>query len=278
MRALCSRQHLVVGAALLLLVATGCQTVSVKQRDIARVHFELAVKAHSIGDPRAALAEVESSLKTDPSNAEAHNFRGLVLFLPPFRQREEAIAEYRKSIELDPKNADAKVNLGAALMAMERWEEAMAPLDEARHDMIYQDAHLAEGNFGWCKYKLGDVQGALQHLSAAVEMRPSFCLGYRNIAEIHEAAGALEEASRWLERYSKTCPDFPDADYRRGMVLLKRGSLCEARAAFLACRDKAKAGELGDECGKQVGLVPAASCGVVAAPPPDGEEPSPEPQ
>lgn len=250
----------VLAAALVALALSACASTS-RDRELARVQYDLAVQAQRAGDPRAALLEIEKSVEQDPEDPEARNFHALVLHLH-FGKLEDAIREYRKAVELDPRYSEAKLNLGAALMAAGRYEEALAPLDEARRDLVFRDAHLAEGNYGWCKYRLGDELAAIEHLTGAVTMAPGFCLGFRNLAEIREARGELAAALRDLDRYAQACPAEADADLRRGLVLLKQGDGCGARDAFASCVGKAKGGPLGDECGKQTEFAACADEGV----------------
>ena len=167
--------------------------------------------------------------------------------------------QYRAAIDLKPGYSEAKVNLGAVLTAQGRCDEAIPLLDEARGDLLYREPYLAENNLGWCKYKLGDLDGAILHLRAALSSNPNFCLGYRNLAEIAESQGELVDAVRLLERYGKSCPEVADADYRLGLVLLKQGRDAQARASFVACAKKAKDGELADACNRQVGMIPELS-------------------
>lgn len=238
-----------LAAVFIFFTLSACATTS-GDRELAAVQYDLAVQAQRAGDARTALLEIERAVEQDPKDPKARNFHALVLHLH-FGRLDEAIREYRKAVELDPRYSEAKLNLGAALMAAGRYDEALAPLDEARRDLVFRDAHLAEGNYGWCKYRLGDEGAALEHLTAAVRMTPGFCLGYRNLAEIHEARGDLQAALRNLDRYVESCPAEADADLRRGYVLLKQGDECGAHDAFAACAGKAKGGRLADECGKQ---------------------------
>jgi type IV pilus assembly protein PilF len=241
--------------ALLALALAACATTS-GDRDLARVRYDMAIQAQRAGDPRGALQEIAQAVEAAPDDPEIRNFHALVLHLH-FGQLDRAIKEYRKAIELRPNYSEAKLNLGAALIAAGRYEEALAPLDEARQDLVFHDAHLAEGNYGWAKYKLGDEAAAIEHLNLAVTLTPAFCLGYRNLAEIHGARGDLPAALRELDRYAKACPAEADADLRRGLVYLRQGEGCLARDAFASCVGKAAAGPLGAECEKR---AEEASC------------------
>lgn len=175
-------------ALLLALFLAGCVSISEKDRELALVHRNLAAQSLQAGDPRAALAEIEKSLERNPEDPEARNLYGLLLHLY-FHRLNAAVAQYRQAIDLRPDYSEAKVNLGAAYTALGQCEKAIPLLEEARADLRYREPYLAENNLGWCKYELGDVEGAIVHLRAAIASNPGFCLGYRNLAQIAKDRG-----------------------------------------------------------------------------------------
>lgn len=260
-----SRSARPLALSLSLLVGSSCAMVSAKDRDLGRIELDAGISAQKSGDARLALAQVERALKYDPESAEAWNFHGLVLFLPPYTQPEASIEKFERAIALKPTYSEARVNLGAALMAMQRWAEARDVLDEARRDLIYRDAHLAEGNYAWCLYQLGDKAGAVRHLSAAVSMNQRFCLGYRNLGEILESTGDHEGARRMYERYAASCPRVADSHRRLGLALLRVGQSCGARNAFITCSRLARVGDEASTCREQSELIQLDDC----PPPPD---------
>lgn len=239
----------------LALLLGACAGISDKDRELGRVHQHLAQESLAAGDPRAALAEIEKAVAADPENAEAHNLYGLLLHLY-FGRLDGAAKQYRRAIEIKPGYSEAKVNLGAIYTAQDRCEKAVPLFEEARADLLYREPYLAENNLGWCLYKLGNLEGALLHLRAAVTNNPGFCLGWRNLGEIAEEQGRFEEALRYLNRYAERCPTMADADFRRGVVLLKSGDSAQAREAFVSCREKAGSGDLAEECDRQARLIP----------------------
>ena len=93
-------------------------------------------------------------------------------------------------------------------------------------------------------------------------MNPGFCLGHRNLAELQDRDGDLDAALRSLDRYARACPAEPDADLRRGQVLMKRGDACGAHAAFVSCANKARGSIAGEECERQAALLDG--CGDAA--------------
>lgn len=237
-----------------LLLWSCATTLSEKERELARVHLGLAQEHLTAGDPRGALAEVQRSVEIDPTNADARNFYGL-LYHVSFHEPERAIEQYRKAIELRPSYSEAKVNLGAVYTMLNRCEEAIPLLEEVRADLVYREPYLAENNLGWCKYLLGDEAAGLRHLQAAIALNPGFCLGYKNIGQIHAKAGRYAEALAAYDRYAKTCPDAPDANYLRGLVFLEQGRMRDARNAFMLCEEKASL-ELAAECARRAALLP----------------------
>jgi len=110
-----------LAVALAATAVAGCATVSPRDRELARAHLALAEQSFAAGDPRGALAEIETAVQHDPENPQVRNLYGL-LYHVAFRQNERAIAQYRKAIELSPDYTEAKVNLSAVLM-----DEGAAP-------------------------------------------------------------------------------------------------------------------------------------------------------
>lgn len=239
----------------MLALLGACAGPSQKDLDAALLHRSLAEQQLAAQDARGALAEIEKSLELNPADPDTHNLHGLLLHLS-FGKPEEAIAAYRRALALEPGNSRVKVNLGAALTALDRCQEAIPYLEQARADMLYREPYLAENNLGWCHYKLGDAEKGLEHLTSAVTLNRKFCLGFRNLAQVFESQGRTGDAREALERYVKACPDAADGYYQMGVFLLKQSDLAGARAMFLSCRDRAKEGDLAEECEKQAGMIP----------------------
>lgn len=238
-----------------VLLLAGCASISKRDRELAVVHQNIAQESIASGDGRTALAEVEKGLALDPQNQELHNLHGLLLHLW-FGKPEEAVAAYRRSLKLAPDASAVKVNLGAALTALDRCAEAVPLLEEARRDMLYREPYLAENNLGWCRYKLGDVESGIGHLRAAINLNRKFCLGYSNLATIFEEQGRTSDAGDALERYATICPEVADAHRRRALFRLKQGDLPGAREGFVACRDRAREGDVAEDCARQAALIP----------------------
>jgi Tfp pilus assembly protein PilF len=242
-----------VRLGLVALVFAGCATISQKDRELAQAHLGLAQQSLGAGDPRGALAEIETAVRHDPENPEVRNLYGLLLHVA-FRQNERAIEQYRKAIDLSRDYTEAKVNLSAVLMDEGRCQEAIPLLETAREDLLYREPYLIENNLGWCKVQLGDKEGGIRHLQNAVSLNPGFCLGYRNLGQVMETDGRLHEALHFFGKYAEKCPHVAEAHHRLGLVHLELGDEAEARKAFLACAEKGAA-ELSERCAREAALL-----------------------
>jgi tetratricopeptide (TPR) repeat protein len=87
---------------------------------------------------------------------------------------ERAMADYKQSLELRPEMLEAKVNIGAALYGLKRYDEAMVALNEglktdsveARAVGLYNRALLWEHK--------GDAKAAYFDYKEALELNPTF--------------------------------------------------------------------------------------------------------
>ncbi len=95
---------------------------------LARARVELGP---SQGDAAASKAAAERALELDPRLAEAHLAMANVLF-KNLLDRERAGAEYRQALVMDPGNADILHAYAVYLVALGRFDEAIAYVDRAR--------------------------------------------------------------------------------------------------------------------------------------------------
>ena len=86
-----------------------------------------------------------------------------------------AIADVDQSIQRWPQLSEPYVNRGAALINLERPQEALAELDKAIN-MGLEKVHLAYYNRGLAKEKMNDARGAYADYRKALEIEPTFTL------------------------------------------------------------------------------------------------------
>jgi tetratricopeptide (TPR) repeat protein len=140
------------------------------------------------------------------------------------------------------------VNLGNVYLDQGRYDEAIPLYEKALSDILYKTPYIAENNLGWCYYKKGEVQLAIDHIKSALVPNPKFCLGHRNLGIIYSETKQPERAEQSFCLYAKHCPDVPDARYRCGRALLSSGDTEGARRELAVCVDKGQDQPLGDDC------------------------------
>jgi tetratricopeptide (TPR) repeat protein len=104
-----------------------------------------AYQAQMEGDYERAVELYQSSLELHPT-AEAYTFLGWTYH---FQGRiEEAIAECKRAIEVDPEFGNPYNDIGAYLIELERFDEAIPWLERAVEARRYDPRHFPHYNLG----------------------------------------------------------------------------------------------------------------------------------
>jgi tetratricopeptide (TPR) repeat protein len=94
---------------------------------------------------------------------------------------QKALADYQKSIRLMPELLESKVNLGAALYSLGRYEEALVALNEGVGADSVDAKAVGYYNRALCHERLGDIQTAYEDFRRAVAARPDFELASKQL-------------------------------------------------------------------------------------------------
>lgn len=162
-----------------------------------------------------ALKHIDAAIKAQPSMADAHLVRGVLLFrqiTAPAQAAgtkidltkaefkaplEEVMKELETAIKLKPKNADAKNTRGDILMGMGKSDEAFKSYNEAlEDDPNYFQAWVALGNHHANKNEFDKARKAFQ---TAHEITPTDRNAMYGLALMHEKAGEITEAIMQFE-------------------------------------------------------------------------------
>jgi type IV pilus assembly protein PilF len=226
--------------------ASGCATViSRKDRESARIAYDLGISAFDRGDSREALRDLLSAVRLDPALADAHNALGLLYH--GMGKEAEALVHYEEATRLRPKFSEAFNNMGILLLDMGRYDEAIAAFKVALEDILYSTPTLAEGNLGWAYYRKGEVALAKERIGSAIAADPQFCRGYEWLMRIaldaNDGAEAVAQGNRFVRHCAnnKALSDALSPDYRREMSYylalghLKLGHTEQAIALLKEC-------------------------------------------
>jgi tetratricopeptide (TPR) repeat protein len=140
-------------------------------RQQAMVLFERAYKKQIRGELGDALVLYKRSLSVFPT-AEAHTFLGWVYSI--LNRYDEAIDCCKEAIEVDPTYGNPYNDIGAYLIELESWEEAIPWLEKATTASRYEVPQFPHLNLGRVHEHLGRFQSALECYDQALGLDPFY--------------------------------------------------------------------------------------------------------
>lgn len=195
--------------------------------DIALLYLEL-------GQPAAAVAHFERSLRVRPDSAAGQFNLGTALMLAG--RTAEAVSRLEEAVRLKPDFPAAHNNLGGALAAQRRQGEALSHYLTALQ--LQPDNARAHNGIATLRMEQGQLPEALVHLGNAIELDPDLAEAHHNIALIRQARGEYADAARHFRDAVRLRPESPQMLADCAWIL--------AAAPDDRVRDSARAIELGE--------------------------------
>ena len=159
------------------------------------------VTFHRNVDYQSELSLWEDTAAKAPRNARAHGNLGAALVASG--RADEAIAHCNKALEIDPTFAAPHNTLGIVLAGCGRFDEATVHFQEAlKLKPDYADAHY---NLGLALAGHGQIEEAIGHYQQALKIEPNYAEALNNLA--------------WLRA---TCPEAPFRNGARAIELARR--------------------------------------------------------
>jgi len=182
------------------------------------------------GDLPLALDDYDRIIALEPSIAEAHNNRALVLHR--LARPAEALASCDRAIALAPSLSSAHVNRGNALHALGRRDEALADYDRALALGPDQaEAHLGRGNI-LCDE--GRHDAALMAYNRALALKPGLAEAWLGRGNLLCRMRRFVEALPDYDKALTLDPALADAELGRGNALRERRHHQDALHAYEA--------------------------------------------
>lgn len=135
----------------------------------------------------------------------AYNNRGVLRL----RRREGvlALADFEAALQLDPEVGEVHLNRGAALVMVNRPGPAVAAITEAL-SLGVAEPHKAYFNRAAARESLGDVRGAYEDYSAALQIRPDWPAAEAELERfVRSGRDRMEQAMR-----NEAAADEPEAE------------------------------------------------------------------
>src|ERR1700686_852076 len=130
-----------------------------------------AYQAQMEGDYDRAIELYRRSLALHPT-AEAHTFLGWTFHFQG--KSDEGIAEVKRAIEGDPEFGNPYNDIGAYLIGLERFDEAIPWLEQAIRAKRYDPRHFPYFNLGRVYLAKGSIHRARELFQQALEIEPRY--------------------------------------------------------------------------------------------------------
>jgi Flp pilus assembly protein TadD/mono/diheme cytochrome c family protein len=140
------------------------------------------------------------------------------------------IGMMRHKLAKYPQDVNGYADLGAALRAMGKNQEAIAPLREAAQ--LNPNNVQVQNNLGAVLGSLGNFDEAISHFREALNIRPDYFMACFNLANALRLHGDLQEATSYLQQAVDLKPDSAEAHNQLGLIQAQQGNLTEAIPQF----------------------------------------------
>jgi Flp pilus assembly protein TadD len=155
---------------------------------------------------------------------------GIVLCLGLTRHQlgywQDSESLFRHATEVTENNYIAHNNLGVALNAKGRIDEAIRHFQEAlRVEPDFAEAH---GNLGAAFAKKGRIDEAILQFQAAIRLKPNDAGPYNGLGNALDGKGQTDDAIRQYQEALRLKPDFAEAHGNLGAAFGKKGRIDEA--------------------------------------------------
>jgi len=136
----------------------------------ANTYFQKAYKCQMKGDFQEAVANYNLSIECCPS-AEAFTFLGWTYSM--MGRLSDAIEECKKAIKTDNTFGNPYNDIGAYLIEMGRFDEAIPWLKKAMKAERYEPRHFPHVNLARVYVLKGNFIAAINHLKKSLEIEPN---------------------------------------------------------------------------------------------------------
>ncbi len=184
-----------------------------------------------------AKAEARKAIELDETLAEAHTSLGWVTFIYDWDWR-AADREFRRAIELNPRYSTARQWYAWYLMAMGRFDEALA---EGRVAVELDTGSVSiRRSLGWLQYYSRQSDAALENLRRALTMDPTAEETHRLLALVYLQQGRYDDAAAAFREAIANSGNPVLAIAGLGHVAARRGRLDEAQKVLHDLQDRAR--------------------------------------
>jgi tetratricopeptide (TPR) repeat protein/tRNA A-37 threonylcarbamoyl transferase component Bud32 len=191
------------------------------------INYELAVVlSKRPQDAMEAVGFLRAALALRPQSAAVWNNLGVALRAQ--KKLDEAVVAYKKSIELNADCAIVHSNFGNALLDKGQLDEAIAEYGEAIR--LNKDSPVAHNNLGVALMDKGQLDEAIAECHKAIRLNKDYPDAHGNLGNALRGKGQLDEAITEYREAIRLNKDDPKTHSALGLTLQDKGRLDEAIA------------------------------------------------
>jgi hypothetical protein len=186
-----------------------------------------AVQLHQSGHVREALDLYNQLLPSQPDNSELLCLLGIAsLQIGQMKRGAELV---QRAVVLNPGSLVARNNIGLALQAFQRLDQALVRHKGSAINPDYADAYC---NWGLALQQLGRLDDALASYDHALAIKPDFADAYHNRGNVLQGLRRPNEALASYDKALAIRPVSAGTYHNRGVALQQLGRLDDALASF----------------------------------------------
>jgi protein O-GlcNAc transferase len=190
------------------------EVLRTQPRDFNALHL-LGVVHHQRGRHADALDQIDAALTVNSATADAHNNRGNVLVA--LKRFDEAVASYGRAIALKPDYAEAFVGRANALHELKKFEDALKSCEKAL--ALKPDHAEACYNFGNSLAALKRFDEALVQYNRAIALNPNNGEVFNNRGGVLQELAQYDAALKDFDKAISLKPDYAEAFNNLGLAL-----------------------------------------------------------
>ncbi len=219
--------------ALLTLALTGGACISQKRQDRSASRTELGTAYLTENNDELAIQTLREAIEINRRNPEAWHMLAMAYMRKG--AYEESERAFKKALRFAGTDAAILNNYSYLLLKLDRPEEAIGRLEEARGDLLYRKPAITLNSLGYAYILTEQCDEARAVLEEAVTRAPNYCQAWFHLGVANRCLGRPEMALEALDRVILTCPDQAAGSWLQICELEKeRGRTAEA---IDACRE-----------------------------------------
>jgi Flp pilus assembly protein TadD len=178
--------------------------------------------------PRRAMEFAIRAIELNAAIPAAHFELGLAL--TALNRREDAVRSYERAIELRPDFVEARIHHSTDLVRLGRYADGLASAEKAL--ALRPESDVALNNRGAALIHLGRASEALDCLDKALSVNPDHVSALSNRGAALQLLGRYAEALESCDRALAIKPDNAGAHVNKATLLLRLGELTQGFEEF----------------------------------------------